>query len=84
VGRTLDTSEDARRRQIEALRAMTPAERLRLADCMSTEVRAIAESGIRSRRPAASDQEVAETLATRILGPELADAARRARSARRE
>jgi len=43
--RPADTSEDARRRQVAAYRAMTPEARLRLADAMSQDVRRIAEAG---------------------------------------
>jgi hypothetical protein len=75
----LDTSRAARQRQREAIRSMAPAERLRLADSMSTEVRALAEAGIRRRRPGASADEVADELAALMLGRELASDARRAR-----
>jgi len=43
--RPADTSEDAKRRQTAAYRAMTPEARLRLIDSMSQEVRVIAKAG---------------------------------------
>ncbi len=44
--RPLDTSSDTRARQIALYRAMTPDDRIRLADEMSTDVRELARSGI--------------------------------------
>jgi len=49
MGRPIDTSAEARERQIEAYRAMTPEQRLRLADEMTKAVRELAESGRRAR-----------------------------------
>ena len=73
--RPIDTSAEARERQLEAYRAMTPQDRMRLADEMSTEVRSLARSGIRARhRDLASDEDVEAELARILLGPELADA----------
>lgn len=66
--RPRDTSNEAYRRQIDALRAIAPADRLRIADAMSSEVRALAEAGIRRRHPEASPAEVAERLADLLLG----------------
>jgi hypothetical protein len=79
----MDTSEDSRQRQLRAVRAMTPGQRLRAADEMSAEVRALAEAGIRHRRPNASPDEVAEELADLLLGRDLATVARRSRLAAR-
>jgi hypothetical protein len=74
--RPIDTSAEARERQLEAYRAMTPQDRMRLADEMSAEVRSLARSGIRARRrDLASDEDVEAELARILLGPELADAA---------
>jgi hypothetical protein len=75
----LDTSPAARRRQIQAVRAIPPAERLRIADEMSAEVRALAEAGIRRRHPDALPETVAQLLAERLLGRDLAVRARDAR-----
>lgn len=82
VSRPLDTSVDADRRLAEAIRALSTAERLRLADVMSAEVRALAEAGIRRRRPHSTSTEVEIALAEIVLGHDLAAAARRARLAR--
>ncbi len=49
--RPLDTSSDTRAKQIALYRAMTPHDRIRLADEMSTDVRELARSGIRARMP---------------------------------
>jgi Rv0078B-related antitoxin len=67
-----DTSKAARRRQLEALRAIPSAERLRIADAMSTDVRSLAEAGIRRRHPDASPEQVARLMAELILGRHLA------------
>jgi hypothetical protein len=71
--RSIDTSVEIRRRQLEAYRGMTPGARLRLADAMSTDVRSLARSGIRARglTDAPPDSVEAE-LARILLGPELA------------
>ena len=72
--RPMDTSAEARERQVAAYRAMTPDDRLRLADEMSTEVRELARAGIRARAGRKlSDDEVDAELARILLGPELAD-----------
>jgi hypothetical protein len=54
MGRPADTSADAHRSQLEALRSMTPAQRLRIADELSTAVLALASSGMRHRRESAT------------------------------
>lgn len=64
--RPLDTSIDAYRRQLDDYRSMEPAERLRLAVEMSSDIRALTESGIRRRHPDWSQDARAEELA-RIL-----------------
>jgi hypothetical protein len=47
--RPLDTSLEARERQLAAYRAMAPETRLRLAAEMSADVRALSAAGIRGR-----------------------------------
>lgn len=79
MARPADTSADAYRRQIIALRSMSPADRLRLADVMSTEVRSLAESGIRNRHPDWTPEELAGELARILIGSEAARATRRGR-----
>jgi len=63
-----DTSSAARRRQIDAIRAIASADRLRIADALSTEVRTLSLAGIRRRLPDASAELVARLLAERMLG----------------
>ncbi len=62
--RPLDTSSDTRARQIALYRAMTPDDRIRLADEMSIDVRELARSGSRARLPegATADEVDAELL----------------------
>jgi hypothetical protein len=73
----MDTSIEARARQLEAYRAMRPADRLRLADQMSDEVRSLARSGIRARLAGdASDEDVEAALARMLLGTDVAAALR--------
>jgi hypothetical protein len=79
MARSLDTSADANKRQLLALRSMTPKNRLQLADTMSAEVRSLAESGIRQRHPEYSAEERQAALAEILLGRELAAASRRSR-----
>ena len=68
--RPLDTSPAAYSRQIEALRVMSPDDRLRAAELMSGEVRSLAAAGIRRRHPEYSLQDVDAALAEVLLGPE--------------
>jgi hypothetical protein len=73
--RPVDTSIEARERQLQAYRAMTPEDRLGVADRMSAEIRSLARSGIRARHPdLASDVDVEAALARILLGPEAAAA----------
>jgi hypothetical protein len=72
--RPIDTSPDADERQLEAFRSMTPRDRLRLADAMSAEVRALARAGVRHRHPEYSPQELDAAVAEILLGHELAGA----------
>ena len=81
----IDTSVEARARQLEAYRVMRPEDRLYLADQMSDEVRALARSGIRARhRGQASAEEVEAELARILLGADDAAAARARRPAARQ
>ena len=59
--RPLDTSPEARERQLEAYRAMTPAARLRLAAELSAAVQALSEAGRRSR----AERATTDTFAAR-------------------
>jgi hypothetical protein len=79
----IDTTIEAWRRQLDAYRSMTPAERLRLADTMSSDVRSLTLSGIRSRHPEYSAEEQAAELAAILVGPGASPAARRRRPSAR-
>jgi hypothetical protein len=82
MDRPADTSRDASDRQLAALRSMTPAARLRLADDMSQAVRGLVEAGIRRRQPDLSDADRAAALAGIVLGRELAGTASRRKPVR--
>lgn len=66
-----DTSVEARRVQVAAWRAMSPAQKAEIVDRLSGEVRALALGGIRQRHPDASDLEQQRYLAVLLHGPEL-------------
>ena len=61
--RPLDTTDDARRRQIAILRSMSPSQRVAIAASMTDEVRSIAEAGIQHRHPEWSPEQRATELA---------------------
>lgn len=65
--RSLDTSAEASRVQLDVYRAMSPARRLELALTMSDELMAVTTAGIRHRHPDFTDDEVLREL-HRILG----------------
>jgi hypothetical protein len=67
-----DTSPEIERRQIDAWRRTSDAEKLALAMSMSTAVRRLALAGIRQRYPDASPREQFLRLAVVTLGEELA------------
>lgn len=68
----LDTSTTARKRQCEALRRVTPEQRLASAAELSDEIRLITEAGSRRRHPAWTDDEVRGELVAIVLGREIA------------
>lgn len=74
-----DTSSEARRRQLEVYRRMTPQERVAAAVSMSEEAKGITLDGIRVRRPGLGDAAVlaewmrilhGEAIAARLTGRE--------------
>jgi hypothetical protein len=69
-----DTSANARRVQVEALRRMDGPKRLQMALEMSEEGRGVTLSGIRHRHPDWSDGAVHRELLRLMLGRELATA----------
>lgn len=70
-----DTPLEVERRQIEAWRRMTPAQKLALAQQLSANVRQLALAGVRLRFPDASEREQSLRLAEVLLGRDLARAA---------
>jgi hypothetical protein len=76
MNRPIDTSRDADVRQLDAFRAMTPGARLRLAESMSAEIRALTRSGIQARHPEFAPDDVDAALAEILLGRPFASAAR--------
>ncbi len=72
---SLDTSAEAERVVFDKLRAMSPADRLRLALSLSQSVRELALAGVRHRYPNAPVREQLLRLAVTIHGRDLATAA---------
>lgn len=77
--RPVDTSPDAWRAHLEALRRMTGGERVARAFELSEAARTISQAGIRHRHPDWSDERVRDALMELLLGKELARALRRSR-----
>jgi hypothetical protein len=69
--RPLDTSPEIHRMQIERYRRMTGEERVALALRMSEDLHDFAASGVRSRHPGYSDDEVEAALRRMRLGDDL-------------
>lgn len=80
-----DTCRDALRAQFDALRRITPAQRLALMDDLTRLVRSMAREGLRRRHPELAEAELDALFAELVLGPDLATKVlehRRARMAR--
>ena len=73
--RDRDTSADARRAQLDALRKMGPERRVALAIELSKRACATTLAGIRVRRPELSEAEARRILFRSVLGAELYAAA---------
>lgn len=71
---TRDTSADARRVQVEALRRLDGPTRLQMALEMSDDARSVSLAGIRYRHPDWTDAAVHEELLRLMLGRRLATA----------
>lgn len=71
---TRDTSADARRVQVRALRRVGGPARLAMALRMSEESRSVTLAGIRHRHPDWTNADVHEELLRLLLGPNLASA----------
>jgi hypothetical protein len=70
-----DTTPAAEAALIRRARELSPAEKLELVAAMTRSLWGLAEAGVRSRHPAASDEEARRRLAARVLPPELVLAA---------
>jgi hypothetical protein len=68
-----DTSPDAQRFLLDALRTRPPAERLEMVDRLIGLARQAAEAAYRRDHPGCSELEVRADIARRLLGPELAE-----------
>jgi hypothetical protein len=79
MARLSDTSPEARRVQLEALRRLSGSERVAMAFEMSESARALTEAGIRDRHPDWSDEQVHTELMVRMLGRRLASKVSRTR-----
>jgi hypothetical protein len=66
-----DTTLEAARVQEDIFRRMHPNRRLEIAFALSRSVRGIAASGVRSRHPEYSEQQVRWAVAKLVLGAEL-------------
>lgn len=67
-----DTSDAAHAAQIEAIRRLSPEERLRIGIDLSQATRRIALDGIRRRRPDISEDDARYELARMLYGADLA------------
>ena len=78
--RPSDTSAAANARYLEALRRLTPEERLAAAAAMSEDVGRLVEAGVRCRHPEYGPDEVRAAVAGILLGPDLASSVRPGRA----
>ena len=69
---SLDTPPDVERRQIEAWRSMSPAEKAATVTGLTRAAYAMTQAGVRARFPDASPRERFLRMAVIVLGPELA------------
>ena len=76
--RPRDTSGEANERYVDALRRLTPAQRLQAGAQMTEAVRTLAEAGVRSRHPEYTPEQVAAAVADILLGRDVAVNKRRA------
>ena len=73
--RSADTSPEAEAVLVRLAREMPPAEKLQIAASMSRAIRELAEVGVRSRYPRASDDEVRKRVAALVLPRDIVIAA---------
>jgi hypothetical protein len=69
---TLDTSPEVERRQVEAWRRMSAAEKAAIVTGLTRAAREMTAAGVRQRYPDASSREHFLRVAVIVLGPELA------------
>jgi hypothetical protein len=67
-----DTSAEAERVVIRLARSMSPARELAIAAALTRSVRRLAEAGVRSRHPGASEDEIRRRLAALLLPADFA------------
>ena len=70
-----DTTPEAKAVHLRLLREMPPWRRLAMMDELNATARTLALSGLKSRHPNASEEELQRRLADLLLGPELAERA---------
>ena len=73
--RSADTSPEAEAVLVRLAREMPPGEKLQIAASMSRAIRELAEVGVRSRHPRASEDEVRRRVAALVLPREIVIAA---------
>lgn len=66
-----DTTKDAQLKQLEVLRNLGPAGRLKLTMDLCENLRSITKAGIRHRHPNYTEQQVTQAYLRLILEPEL-------------
>lgn len=66
-----DTTPDAREKQLELLRAMSPSQRAEIMTGLTFATQRLAFLGMRERYPDASDDEIWLRLAAQRLGPDI-------------
>jgi hypothetical protein len=67
-----DTSRDALRAQLAALRRIAPSRRLALMDDLTRLARSMSREGLRRRHPGLAETELDALFFELVLGPELA------------
>lgn len=77
-----DTSPDASRIQLEAVRRLGPARRLEVAIAMSEDARRISIEAVKRRHPEYSDAEARDAVLRALYGDDLADKFARSRRPR--
>jgi len=66
-----DTTPEAEKRQEEIFKRLSGAEKVRLAMSLSDNIRDIAQAGLRSRHPSASEKELKSIFLRELYGIEI-------------